>query len=114
MGTTKLGVFLQERHAAPVEAVLSCLFQSLFETDYRSSLVAEWVGDPAVSLPWCRFDPWLGELLHVQVWKEKRRKERKRGRREREKEREKGRKEERKEGKKEGGRRKKERERERL
>ena len=40
-----------------------------------SSLVAQWVEDLALSLPWCGFDPWLGNFCMLQVWPEKKKKE---------------------------------------
>ena len=32
-----------------------------------SSLVAQWVKDPELSLPWCGFDPWPGNFHMLQA-----------------------------------------------
>ena len=42
--------------------------------EFRSSLVAQQVKDPALSLlwlwllPWCRFNPWPGNFFMPQMW----------------------------------------------
>ena len=36
--------------------------------NFRSSLVAEWVGDLALSLLWCVFDPWPGKFHMLHAW----------------------------------------------
>ena len=60
--------------------IVSCL-QPFFGTKqgikakFRSCLVAQWVKDPALSLLWCRFDPWPGNsACHRHGQKEKKKK----------------------------------------
>ena len=37
----------------------------------RSSLMAQWVKNPVLSLQWLRFDPWLRKVCMLQVWPKK-------------------------------------------
>ena len=71
-----------------IGSIFNCIKQIILlrkfkRKNIRSSLVAQWVKDPVLSLQWlglvpCHgFDPWPGDFHVPQVWPEKKKKKKK-------------------------------------
>ena len=52
------------------ESLLLPVYLGVLKISDRSSLVAQWVKDPALSLLCLRFDPWPGNFCMLKVWTE--------------------------------------------